>query len=122
MIMTRADLDSLRTAVAAASGSDRALDAALHRVLGEEEDDEGAPAYSASVDACLALIHRLLPDWAWHVGFGPRGIVPYAYLHRDEERQEANAPTVPLALLAVMLAALQREATIETATDKGERP
>ena len=94
--------------MAAATGADRALDAAIHEALDDPEDE--APAYSASVDACLALIHRRLPDWAWHVGFGPRGIVPYATLHKDEERHEADAPTVPLALLAVALAALRSEA------------
>lgn len=69
-----------------------------------------APGYTASVDTCLALIGRALPGWRWHVGHGPRGILPYAVLTRDEgdgphRRAEAVAPTVPLALLRALVKA-----------------
>lgn len=103
--MARSDRHALLAAVKAATGADRALDRAIHDALGESADADEAPPYTASVDACLELIHRALPGWGWHVGFGPRGIIPYASLHKDEERFEASAPTVPLALLAATLAA-----------------
>ena len=88
-----------------ATGADRALDRRIAEVLDRPKPTEQALDYTASVDHCIALIGRVLPHWAWHVGYGPRGILPYATLHDEEERFEAVAPTVPLALLAALLKA-----------------
>ncbi|MGI9414847.1 MAG: hypothetical protein ACR2PM_14325 [Hyphomicrobiales bacterium] len=69
--------------------------------------------YTSSVDTCLSLIGAALPDWHWHVGHGPSGILPYASLTRttgpDDAatlRVEATAGTVPLALLHATVKAL----------------
>ena len=106
--MAEASLDKLLSDVKAATGSDRDLDRVIFMALGGGDGE--APPYTSSVDACIDLVHRALPGWGWHVGFGPRGIVPYASLHKDETRFEASAPTVPLALLAAALAARRRGA------------
>ena len=74
---------------------------------------DGVPPYTSSVDACLDLIGSTLPKWHWHVGHGPRGILPYASLTCDEAgpaiRVEATAPTVPLALLGALVKAAQSD-------------
>ncbi|HKI74827.1 MAG TPA: hypothetical protein VJ998_09295 [Pseudomonadales bacterium] len=71
------------------------------------------PDYSSSVDACLALIAEILPDWHWHIGHGPDGILPYAALRNqiglDNDTQisiTASAPTLPLALLHAAVKAI----------------
>lgn len=87
------------------TGADRGLDRRIAEVLEQPDPAAQVPDYTASVDHCIALIGRVLPHWAWHVGYGPRGILPYATLHDEEERFEAVAPTVPLALLAALLKA-----------------
>ena len=107
-------LEDLLEKIAGATGADAALDRLIADRLEPGTPPEAVPDYTASVDSCLALIGRVLPGWAWHVGFGPRGILPYATLHDEEERFEAVAPTVPLALLAALLKAriwLDRERT-----------
>jgi len=100
-------LQTLKRRLADATGQDRNLDRVIAEIVDRGAPVTGAHGYTSSVDACLALIHRVLPGWGWHVGFGPRGIVPYASLHKDEERCEASAPTVPLALLAASIAAVK---------------
>jgi hypothetical protein len=71
------------------------------------------PDYSSSVDACLALIAEILPDWHWHIGHGPDEILPYAALRNqiglDDDTQisiTASAPTLPLALLHAAVKAI----------------
>lgn len=107
------ELAALRDRIAAATGSDAALDREIARLLdpGEPGDNPGG-GYSGSVDACVALIGRAAPDWHWHVGHGPSGVLPYAALTRDgpeETRMEAVAPTVPLALLRALVDAVMGE-------------
>ena len=96
--------DDLTALLAQATGSDRALDGALARLL-----DPGAsgtpPDYTASVDRAVELVHALLPGWSWHVGWNATGVLPYATLHRAERLVEASAPTVPLALLRALVRA-----------------
>ena len=96
--MTR-ELEDLLQRIGEATGADAALDRLIAERLERSDPSEAVPDYTASVDSCLALIARVLPGWAWHIGFGPRGIFPYATLHDDRDRCEALAPTVPLALL-----------------------
>lgn len=109
--MTKLTLDDLERRVAAATGEDRELD----RLIAETVDggNSSPPGYSSSVDECIALIARALPGWAWHVGHGPTGIMPYASLHRRAPaadgsalRAEATASTVPLALLHAAIKAM----------------
>ena len=98
-----AELTDLLRRVRAATGHDPELDAALAAGLGHRTAE--VPAYTASVDACIALLHRVLPGWGWHVGYDARGVIPYAAVSKGRARHEAGAPTVPLALLAAILRA-----------------
>lgn len=110
--MTRKSLTRLAAEITAATGADPALDRHLAEVLHDDPDAEGPHDYSGSVDACLRLIARVAPDWHWHVGHGPDGILPYAALSKGEandRRFESAAPTVPLALLGALLQALIAE-------------
>jgi hypothetical protein len=109
--MTKPKLEDLQKRVLAATGEDRELD----RLISEALDHDGASTchYSSSVDDCIALIGAVLPDWSWHVGHGPLGVMPYASLHRkttaddrSDMRVEATASTVPLALLRATVKAL----------------
>ena len=103
--MTEPSLARLLKRLRAATGRDKALDRAIARGLEAGGHRTPAPDYTASVDACLALLHRVLPGWHWHVGYGPRGILPYAVVDKGERRHEATAPTVPLALLTALVEA-----------------
>ncbi len=105
-------LKEFEARVARTTGPDKELDRAVFQVLAGSTDANEAPGYTSSVDECIRLIGAVLPDWHWHVGHGPRGILPYASLskaknpdHR-ELRVEASAPTVPLALLHAAAKAL----------------
>jgi hypothetical protein len=105
-------LHRLESKIGTATGADRDLDADLHEAIyGTRPDD--VPAYTASVDSCLALFHDRLPEWHWHIGYGPRGIFPYAVLTHDPGSEDAQsemiAPTVPLALLGALVKALRME-------------
>lgn len=109
--MTTSSMEALAERVLRATGEDRELDAAIREAL--DGGNEAKPRYTSSVDDCIALIGAVLPDWAWHVGHGPRGIMPYASLRRrtaaedgSDLRVEATASTVPIALLQAMVKAL----------------
>ena len=103
------ELEDLLKRTAATTGADAELDRLIAARLEGSDAPAPVPDYTASVDSCLGLIARVLPGWHWHVGFGPRGIFPYATLREGEDLFEALAPTVPLALLqAVMQAASAR--------------
>ena len=95
-------LNELAGRIAAATGSDRELDAALARMFG---GGEPAADYTASVDRCVQLVQAAMPGWAWHVGWNATGVLPYATLHQGDRLAEAAAPTVPLALLKALLKA-----------------
>lgn len=96
---------ALAAALDRATGADARLDAALHALVAPGGAVE-APSYTGSVDACLALVRALLPDWRWHVGHGATGVLPYATLSRGEVRFAADGPTVPLALLRAAVRAI----------------
>jgi hypothetical protein len=99
----RPALRKLSKRVRAATGRDRELDRSIADLL--DHNAAKIPEYTGSVDACIDLVHRVLPGWFWHVGYGPRGVLPYAALWHGHARHEASAPTVPLALLAAVLEA-----------------
>jgi hypothetical protein len=85
-----------------APGCDGAIDQAIARDLAALLPGTPAPAYTASVDRCLELLHQVLPGWHWHLGYGASGVLPYAFVAGCGRRFEAAAPTVPLALLIVL--------------------
>lgn len=97
-------LTELEARLGAATGSDRQLDELLSREL-DGAQLAAAPDFTGSVDRSLELIRRVLPGWSWHVGWNATGVLPYASLHRGERLVEAQAPTVPLALLRALLRA-----------------
>ena len=97
-----------------ATGSDPELDAAITAGLDPAALDAGPRPFTRSVDACLELLHRIRPGWAWHVGWGATGVVPYATVSRGDHRYEARASTIPLALLDALL-----QVEIAEATDRG---
>jgi hypothetical protein len=87
-----------------ATGSDSDLDAAIAAGLGPPAmGKDAAPPFTRSIEACLDLLHRRRPGWAWHIGWDANGVMPYVTLSKDERRYEARASTLPLALLDVLL-------------------
>ena len=105
------ELLALGQRMAAATGSDRQLDQELARVL-LGNGLASPPDYTASVDRCIDLVHEILTGWAWHVGWDATGVLPYAVLHHGEQRIQASAPTVPLALLRALIRARATLATV----------
>ena len=106
------ELQALQQRVEAATGSDRELDRELARLLGGGLGGGASaapPDYTASVDHCVDLVHRVLPGWTWHVGWDATGVLPYATLHRETQLIQASAPTVPLALLKALIRARGEE-------------
>lgn len=100
------DLTKLLKRLESATGRDDSLDGEIARHLDSSFGNPAGPLpYTASVDACIGLIERVMPGWHWHVGYGPKGIMPYASLKNRNRRYEATAATVPLALLTVVLEA-----------------
>jgi hypothetical protein len=103
-----------------ATGADRELDRQIHRVLGDVENADGsesklssgqAPPYTESVSTCIDLAKRILPRWKWHLGYGVKGVLPYAAFSNGRgKRRECGAPTVPLALILAIARVLQDEA------------
>lgn len=70
---------------------------------------------SASIDAALALVERMLPGWAWNVQTDSRTTGVFARLDNpdlDVEPAAAHCETAPLAILSALLSALisQQEA------------
>jgi hypothetical protein len=65
-----------------------------------------APAYSASLDATLRLVERVLPGWGWSVGNVAQG--GHAYLMRDAGATLVGgaAASPAIALLVAMLKVL----------------
>lgn len=106
----RGNLERLEIEIGAATGADTDLDAGIHAAVYGGSSGK-APAYTASVDACLTLIQKGLPEWHWHIGYGPRGILPYAVMTAGaaagDAKAEMTAPTVPLALLGAFVKALR---------------
>lgn len=97
-----ADGEGLAERLAGATGADPVLDAELAAAWGVP-----AQAFTSSVEAARALVVAALPGWRLHLGFGVTGVFPYAALCRDGHHLEAEAPSVPLAILRVALKALE---------------
>jgi hypothetical protein len=103
----KAELQALLARVTLATGSDRLLDADIKLALAPTERgyNQPAKAYTASLDAVLALTERLLPttevqiDIKRHADGTGRGLI-----WTDEgEWYEEDCATPPLALLAALL-------------------
>lgn len=70
--------------------------------------DERYPSYTASIDASLALVERLLPGWVWVVESREDDVQFRGAIYAPElaRSTEAYAPTAPLAILQSLLLAL----------------
>lgn len=117
-----------------ATGPDRFIDAMMHLMLRPElgeapwfqphvawwvyrgegqEDDQHAPLYTASIDAALALMEKVLPGWSWYAGSVGEQDIPQATVTEpfgDCRDFVAHAPTAPLAIILAFLRALQSQA------------
>ena len=107
----RTGWEELTEMLCGATGGDPEIDRACHNLAG----GAGEPLpYSEDVGTAILLAERLLPTWKWHLGYGARGIFPYAVLSKGASRRfEGNAPTVPLALLLALAQAMSREEYFE---------
>jgi hypothetical protein len=92
--VTRPGCAALAAQLKAATGPDTGLDAAIAEAFGVPAAD-----YTESAEACRRLVALVLPGWHLHLGFGALGLFPYAVISQGDERAEAEAPTVPLAIL-----------------------
>lgn len=143
-MLSRADLQALIERVEKATGPDRELDADIYEALGyevkrrSERVEEGwrvrrtvdwryldgsrwlAMDYlTASVDADLALLERVLPGWRAEIRWGdwPQHIERHdaTLWNNDTSKREsvfgvsANAATLPLAIIAATLRAMQTQ-------------
>lgn len=96
-----ADWEDLAKRLAAASGGDHGLDAAIAAAFAQPPAE-----YSESAECSRALVAKALPGWRLHVGYSVSGVFPYAALNRDGAHIEAEAPTLPLAILRAAVAAI----------------
>ncbi len=124
------DLASLLEQVRSAKGADRELDWHVADATGHESfnttiqgmwqpymtgsrADKAVPAYTASIDAALALVDRKLPGWSWKVVGEPAATNPHCAVIRNAGKLSDVAPasvashrTAPLAILLALLTAL----------------
>ena len=96
------NLSKLESTIRSASGADSNLDRKIASTLHVTDRD-----FTSSVDACLDLLHEKLPTTHWHVGRTADGVGVYAFLEDGDLKCEAEAVTVPLALLAVIIQGLE---------------
>lgn len=106
-----------------AEGPDRKIDIAIGKLLPperiesdgswhEENDMVRFPVVTASIDASLALVGRMLPGWARGFDAGPKTIIAFVDRHDFSDRMfgakyTAEAPTAPLAILLALFKALE---------------
>lgn len=114
------DLASIKTRVEEAKGPDRELDRDIHQALGLDMNMCVHRAiiwnaYTASIDAALALADRVLGDgdWRWQRDYG--GIITIAIgnpLDGWKTYQSArHVATDPLAFISALLSALSQKDT-----------
>lgn len=115
------DLNELLERVRSATGPDRELDADLIKALGchswagrmryHDEQmwvDFGGSNITASIDAALGLVERVLPGHDYIIGHTNGGLTIHCRLGPNEMEFGATAP---LAILAALLQALTKERT-----------
>ncbi len=102
-------LRELLERVEAASGPSRAIDYAVGDAI-DPKEWRLCPSYSASLDASIALVERLIPD---HELFLAReGRSWWAVMGDDQTTPDGSlwSPTAPLAILSALLRALISQA------------
>lgn len=98
-------MGQLRARLHQAGGGDAALDRDLAAVFALEAGD-----YTESIALARQLAARALPGWKLHVGFDASGVLPYAAVSGAGGRFAGTGPTVPLAVLRVVLDAVTASA------------
>ena len=102
------DISELIERVKAATGPDRELDEAIRFYFdpkGSRYYSENS-AYTASIDAALALVERVLPEHDWILGHTNGGLTIHCQLGPDADKM-AFGDTPALAILLALLTALQ---------------
>lgn len=115
------DLAALRERVRTATGPDHELTLAVavacgaqvcprnHRFIrwpGEDATYWQPPPYTASIDAAVALVERVLPNKEYRLDSGHKHR-PHARIYLEKRLSVArHSATLPLAILAALLAAL----------------
>lgn len=102
-------LDGLIEQVKAATGPDDKLDYAVDEWLwrsgGKHHGEmDTLPPFTASIDAALALVERLLPGWNYTFN---RGHCELRHPKHRAKDVQAFGKTTPLAILAALLSALK---------------
>lgn len=123
MTLDKEALQGLLDRVREEKGPDRELDRELDGYPVGTTKWRDIPAYTASVDASMALVERLLPDW--HIAMGTVGEhdIPWACLTEPEDPCRdfsASAPTIPLALVEALLSANLSQESGENSQGGGE--
>lgn len=112
-------MTDLITRLSKLDAPDREVDALIGKLFFPDEAksffDFNAPAYTASIDAAIALAERVLPGWKWRVGrteVFPNG---WAYVHKYDPSNcdrideaacaDGKAATPAIALLIALLRA-----------------
>ena len=96
-------LRNLKSHLKTATGASKDLDELVAKTLKVQKRD-----YSSSVDDCIELIHELFPDAHWHLGRAANGVSMYATLDEGGHREESTGTTIPLVLLSVIVAHIER--------------
>lgn len=146
--MTTYDLPTLRdllVRVEAATGPDRELDGRIWAgisavkylewdgagVLWQEssgglrhQTDSRIPLFTASIDAVVALIERVLPEGAWGCGLNVHHRTPNAHIHIHDGKGDfitffSSPPTTATPALALLAALLKALIAMEEQNEQG---
>lgn len=108
------DIGELLERVKAARGADMLLSNDMWRALRGQEPGSilyhETPDVTASIDAAIALVERVLPGWRWNIGHDANDELHATIWHGVTEQDEYGA-TAPLAILAALLLSLTKEPT-----------
>ncbi len=117
------DLTNLIERARGLEGPDREVDAAIHEALvgpvirfplsgpWQANGISAVPAYTASLDAVVALIEKELPDALWDVnGYGAASIAP-RWLAGKKHTLSETGTSPALALLLAFLTAMKEKGT-----------
>jgi hypothetical protein len=96
-------LRGLQSRLKSATGASDDLDKLIAKAL-----NVGERHYSSSVDDCIELIHELFPNAHWHLGRAADGVSMYATIEGNGHREESSGVTIPLVLLSVIVAHLEK--------------
>lgn len=95
------NLVALRDALDDATGADETIDLALARCLAVSPQD-----YTSDAPLCRELVTKLVPGAKLQVGYDVTGVLPRAIMHAGGVRFARTAPTLPLAILRLLMQAL----------------